>query len=162
MPDTDTSPDAVLEHQIQDLLASLGATWERSSSETANAGPAVEFSIKVRLGLDLKLRLIMIGDQLEIVFNDCYMVLEESAHVPKLGRNPNSRDDWRNECLAIVRQIVSRDLRIETRWRWGRPLGGYLYTWNGTDWEFSGGGGSILSPFGERKVSVYRNWLAPA
>lgn len=51
------------------------------------------------------------------------------------------------------------DLRVETRVRQdGTPIGGFLYLWDGQQWESCGGGGSMLMFLGEKKVSEYRSW----
>jgi hypothetical protein len=156
------SPDAVLEREIENLLASVGAIWEKTYSTEAGAGPLVEFRVGVRVGFDLKVWFVLVADQMDVLFNECRMTIEESAYLPRVTGNASSREDWRNECLTVARDIVTRDLRVETRWRGGRLLGGFLYTWTGSVWEHSGGGGSVLLGFGSRRFAEYKNWLARA
>jgi hypothetical protein len=163
MPLVDRSPDEALEQGIERLLTSIGAKWDTIRAEIPGAGYSVEFRIKARPELNLDFSIAIVGDQMEVRFNDCYLIVEESAFMPRLARNLESRRAWRDECLAIARRILTRDLCIETRWRRGRLLGGYLYNRNGAEWERVGGGSnSLIFAFGERKYSEYSNWRLPA
>lgn len=118
------------------------------------------YDIVARSGVDLRLALELHEDTLNVNFNGCFAMLEVAAYRPKFGSNSKAFDEWRAYCLSYVRDILTSDLKVETRWRLGRLLGGYLYRWDGQKWECRGGGGSFLLFLGNRKVSEYRSWSA--
>jgi hypothetical protein len=151
--------DPPLERALEDLLASLEARYQKSLTEDGSAGPTVRYRVDVRPDLDLRLGIELLGDQMDVVFDDCRIRVEEAAHMPRLRRNAGSRDEWRTECVALAREILTSDLRVETRWLRGRLLGGFLYRRTGAGWERLGGGGSILLALGRRRVSEYHSWL---
>jgi hypothetical protein len=153
------APDPVLERQIDHLLDSLRARYEKSRVDS-NADGWVTYKLLPRAGLNLRLDLELCADTLNVNFNGCYLMLEAVAHMPKFRGNPKAFNEWRDHTLVCVRNILTSNLKVETRSRWGRLLGGFLYRWDGQKWECCGGGGSLLLPFGDRVVSEYPAWLA--
>ncbi len=153
----------MIERELDQLLEELRIGYRKSPMEEW-----ITYEITTRPDIDLRLDLDLYrpakatvepgGNTLNVNFNDCFATLEEVAFMPK--RNPNAFDEWRTHCLGYVRDILTSDLRIETRWLLGHLLGGYLYRWSGSKWEACGGGGSILIFLGKTTVCDYRSWRA--
>jgi len=145
----------MIERELDQLLDELRIGYRKSPMEEW-----VSYEITARPDIDLRLDLDLCGDTLNVNFNGCFAMLEEAAFTPMFGKNPKAFDEWRTHCLGYVRDILTNDLRIETRWLLGHLLGGYLYRWSGSKWESCGGGGSTFMFLGKRTVCEYRSWRA--
>jgi len=147
------------ERHIEDLLEELRIPYRKSRND--GAWPCVTFAIVTRPGIDLELDLELYPDQVNINFDGCFLMLEQSAFEWRFRSNPKALEEWRTDCLDRIRKIMTSDLRVETRVRQdGTPIGGFLYRWDGQQWESCGGGGSMLMFLGVKKVSEYRSWQA--
>lgn len=143
----------MIESDLEQLLGELRIEYRKSPVQE---GVNYEIATKPNLGLHLDLDLL--GDTLNVNFNGCFAMLEQAEFMPKFGMNPKAFDEWRTHCLSYLRDILTSDLRIETRWLGKHLLGGYLYRWNGSKWECYGGGGSVFLFLGKRIESEYRSW----
>lgn len=130
----------MIERELDELLDALRVGYHKSPIDDG-----LNYQIAVRSGIDLQL--------------DLDLYVDQAAYEWRLRRNPKAFDEWRAHCLSHLRNILTSDLRVETRWRWGCLLGGFLYRWDGMKWE-SCGGGSLFLFLGTHKVSEYRSWLA--
>lgn len=65
-----------------------------------------------------------------------------------------------DDCLSYIRDVLTSDLKVETRWLGQHLLGGYLFHWDGSKWECCGGGGSAFIFLGGRLETVYWPWQA--
>ena len=143
----------MIERELDQLLDELRIEYRKSPIEEG-----VNYEIKPRPDIDLRLDLDLCGDTLNVNFNGCFGMLEQAEFMPKLGQNPKAFDEWRTYCLSYVRDILTSDLRIETRWLLGHLLGGYLYRRAGSKWECYGGGGSVFMFLGKHTLREYRSW----
>ena len=145
----------MIDRELEELLNSLNVRYHKHPFTDG-----VNYEIAVRTGIHLQLDLDLYVDQLDVNFNGCYTLSEVAAYEWRFRRNPQAFDQWRTACLSSVRDIMTSDLRVETKWLFDSLLGGYLYRWNGQQWECCGGGGSLFLFIGMRRVSEYRSWLA--
>ncbi|MHC4697725.1 MAG: hypothetical protein ACYTFA_13390 [Planctomycetota bacterium] len=120
--------------------------------------PTFTYDIRARAGVDLRLSISLTPDTLCVDFNGCYTMVEYGAYLPKFGTNPDAFADWERGCLELVERIIGSDLKIVTRTRGGRLLGGYLYTRSGSEWVSCGGGGSLFMLFGAKHEREYSDW----
>lgn len=143
----------MIEEQIDKLLTELRIAYHKSSEERW-----INYKIATQPTLDLRLDLCLLSDTLNVEFNGCYAMLEQAEFEWRFRANPNAFDEWRIDCLSYIRDILSSDLKIETRWLGNRLLGGYLFRWDGSKWDCYGGGGSVFMFLGGRIEKVYQSW----
>ena len=139
--------------QIDKLLSELRIAYHKSAKDDW-----INYKIVTQPTLDLSLELHLLSDTLNVEFNGCYAMLEQAEFEGRFRANPNAFEKWRIHCLSYIRDILSSDLKIETRWLGKRLLGGYLFRWDGSKWDCYGGGGSILMFLSGRIEKVYQSW----
>jgi hypothetical protein len=152
-----TSIDGRLRGDLEELLRGVGARFRFEEYENATW---VTYKIETRAELGLAVSIELLPDQLNVNFGGCGLVIELAAHHPKFRSNPRAFEDWRQRCLDTVRDVLTSDLRIETRSLGGTVRGGWIWRREGESWVRCGGGGDILMFFGEKRVTEYRDWLA--
>jgi len=153
-------PVVVDGHLRRDLEALLQEVRARFRCDEYDEGKLVTYNVETSVGSHLTLSIDLLPDQLNLNCGGCAVLIELAAHHPKFGINPRAFEDWRARCLSSVRAVLTSDLRVETRSRGDRVLGGYLWRREGSNWVPCGGGGDIMMFLGRKHVTEYHDWLA--
>jgi hypothetical protein len=150
--------DQALQSELESLLVASGVRYRRD--ERLVPYHVITYDLETRENEELRLSLELVSDQLNVCFNDCYLMVEHEAYTSRFGRNPSSMAEWRGECAETVRAVLRSDLRIALR-TWGNTvLGGFLWSRDGKRWTCLGGGGSFLWPLGFKRSRDFNNWMA--
>lgn len=147
--------DERLQCDIESLLSELGIAYQ---CEPQFGGQVLRYAMQPAGNITPTLVLELTPDQLNVNLNGCSVGLELAAHVPKLRKNARAFEDWRTECLQVLRQILTSDLRVETRVLGRRVVGGSVWRFSDGNWILVGGGGCLLMGLGRKAIKEYRNW----
>lgn len=85
------------ERHIEDLLKELRIPYRKSRNDEACG--CVTFAIMTRPGIDLELDLELYPDQVNINFDGCFLMLEQSVFEWRFRSNPKALEEWRTDCL---------------------------------------------------------------
>jgi hypothetical protein len=88
--------DQALQSELESLLVASGVRYRRD--ERLVPYHVITYDLETRENEELRLSLELVSDQLNVCFNDCYLMVEHEAYTSRFGRNPSSMAEWRGEC----------------------------------------------------------------